>query len=383
MGKPIYLDYAATTPVDPRVATAMSACLTSEGVFANPASRSHMYGWQAEEQVELARGKVASLINCDPREVIWTSGATESDNLALKGVLETQGHQGHLITSTIEHKAVIDPASWLEAQGVEVSWLSPDEQGLITLESVKQAIRPDTKLVSIMHVNNELGTINPVAEIGELCREKGILFHVDAAQSAGRLALDVSALHVDLMSLSAHKFYGPKGVGALYVRRAIHDQLTPMVHGGGHERGLRSGTLATHQLVGMGEAAAMAVEQLDEDAARIAELRDQLWDGIKSLSGVKRNGSDSDVSCSHLNVCFSGVDGETLLLSLRELALSTGSACTSASLEPSYVLKAIGLSDAEADSSLRISLGRYTTAEDVTKAVDHINAVYEQLKEAV
>jgi len=383
MGKPIYLDYAATTPVDPRVADAMSACLTSEGVFANPASRSHIYGWQAEEQVERARGQVASLVNCDPREVIWTSGATESNNLALKGVFEAADYKGHLITSRVEHKAVIDPAIWLESRGVDVTWLSPNEDGLITLDQVQQAIKPETKLVSIMHVNNELGSVNPINEIGRLCREKGVLFHVDAAQSAGRLTLDVTDSQIDLISLSAHKFYGPKGIGALYVRRAIHKLLLPMIHGGGQERGLRSGTLPTHQIVGMGEAAQLAKELGENEAIAIASLRDQLWDGIKSLPGVRRNGSSASVACGHLNVCFSGVDGETLLLSLRELAISTGSACTSASLEPSYVLKAIGLSDSDADSSVRISLGRYTTADDVIAAIEHINTVYGQLKSAV
>lgn len=379
MQQPIYLDYAATTPVDARVAEAMGRCLTRDGIFANPASRSHIYGWQAEEQVEIARRQVADLLHCDPREVVWTSGATESDNLALKGIFEALDFKGHLITSTIEHKAVIDPARWLQRRGVEVTWLEPDADGVVSVSRMASALREDTRLVSLMHVNNETGVVNPVAAIGELCRRHGVLFHVDAAQSAGKLPIDVGALQVDLMSLSAHKFYGPKGVGALYVRRAIQSQLAPQIHGGGHERGMRSGTLATHQLVGMGAAADIALAEREREALVVAGLRDQLWQGIGDLPGAKRNGA-GDIAPGHLNVCFSGVDGETLLLSLRELAVSSGSACTSASVEPSYVLKAMGISDEDAHSSIRFSLGRFTTEREVNHAVSHIRKIYSELR---
>ena len=390
MAGPIYLDYAATTPVDPKVAKAMMGCLTMDGVFANPASRSHFFGWQAEEQVELARRKVAELLHCDPREVVWTSGATESNNLALKGVFENLAEQdvgavrysGHLITSSIEHKAVVDPAKWLAARGVEVTWLEPNKDGVVSQQQVKNALREDTKLVSLMHVNNEVGSLNPIEAIGQLCRERNVLLHVDAAQAAGKIDINVEALQADLLSLSAHKFYGPKGVGALYVRRRVQAQLQPLIHGGGHERGMRSGTLPTHQLVGMGVAAELALAGLDGEIQAIASLRDQLWNGIADLPRVKRNGSLEEVSPIHLNVCFAGVDGETLLLSLRELAVSSGSACTSASMEPSYVLKAMGLSDADAHSSIRLSLGRYTSAADVERAIAHIRKTVGQLQAA-
>ncbi len=382
MKAPIYLDYAATTPVDPAVAKAMMGCLTMDGIFANPASRSHIYGWQAEEQVELARRNVADLLVCDAREVVWTSGATESNNLALKGIFEAAQFQGHLVTSVIEHKAVIDPAKWLESKGVEVSWLEPNADGIITLEQVQAVLREDTRLVSLMHVNNEVGSINPIAEIGELCQSRDIIFHVDAAQSAGKLALDVAALNIDLLSLSAHKFYGPKGVGALYVRRAVQRQVNAIIHGGGHERGMRSGTLPTHQLVGLGEAAKLAASSLEEEGLRTAALRDKLWNGIAHLPNVKRNGSIEQVSPIHLNVCFGGVDGEALQLSLRELAVSSGSACTSASVEPSYVLKAMGMNDADANGSIRLSLGRFTSPEEVEKATEHICQVVQQLQAA-
>ncbi|ARN76047.1 IscS subfamily cysteine desulfurase [Oceanicoccus sagamiensis] len=382
MPLPIYLDYAATTPVDPSVAEAMAGCLTREGIFANPASRSHIYGWQAEEQVEKARRHVADLIHSDPREIAWTSGATESNNLALKGVFEAENYQGHLITSTIEHKAVIDPAKWLEQKGVKVTWLAPDADGVISAEQVKQALTEDTKLVSIMQINNETGAINPIAEIGRICRDNHVLLHVDAAQAAGKVPVDTKALQVDLMSLCAHKFYGPKGIGALYVRRPVQPQLNQQMHGGGHERGMRSGTLPTHQIVGMGEASRLAAECLAEEAPRIERLRNLLWSGIADLPGVKRNGSTEQVSPGHLNVCFSGVEGETLLLSLRELAVSTGSACTSASMEPSYVLTAMGVSNEDAHSSIRFSLGRFTTEENVSAAVAHIRTIYTQLQQA-
>ena len=383
MQLPIYLDYAATTPVDPGVASVMSNCLTMEGIFANPASRSHIYGWQAEEQVELARASVADLLACDPREVIWTSGATEANNLALKGVFEHHNHSGHLITSVIEHKAIIDPAKWVQERGVDITWLTPAADGLITVEQVRDAIRDGTRLVSIMLVNNEVGTINPIAEIGELCKQHGALLHVDAAQAAGKISLNMADLNVDLLSLSAHKFYGPKGVGALYVKRSVQQLLRAQVHGGGHERGMRSGTLATHQLVGIGEAAKIAQQGLQQEQLKVGQLRDQLWSGIADLPSVKRNGSADVVVPGHLSVCFSGVDGETLMLSLRELAVSSGSACTSASMEPSYVLKAMGLSDDDAHSSIRFSLGRYTTENEIEKAINHIRKIYGQLRQAV
>lgn len=383
MQLPIYLDYAATTPVDPDVASAMSNCLTMEGIFANPASRSHIYGWQAEEQVELARANVADLLACDPREIIWTSGATEANNLALKGIFENYSHSGHLITSVIEHKAIIDPAKWVQERGVEVSWLTPDSDGMIAVDQVRDAIREDTRLVSIMLVNNEIGTINPIADIGELCKQRGVLLHVDAAQAAGKVSLNVADLNVDLLSLSAHKFYGPKGVGALYVKRSIQQSLCAQIHGGGHERGMRSGTLATHQLVGIGEAAKIAKQNVQQEQSTLGRLRDRLWSGVADLPGVIRNGSSEDAVPGHLNICFSGVDGETLMLSLRELAVSSGSACTSASMEPSYVLKAMGLSDDDAHSSIRFSLGRYTTEDEIERAIDHIRKIYGQLRQAV
>lgn len=382
MNLPVYLDYAATTPVDPAVAKAMASCLTEDGYFANPASRSHIFGWQAEEQVENARAQVAALLAADPREIVWTSGATEANNLALKGVFEAVDFKGHLITSVIEHKAVIDPAKWLADKGVAVTWLTPDADGCISEQQVQDALRPDTRLVSLMHVNNEVGAINPIEAIGALCRARGVLLHVDAAQSAGKLNTDVGALNADLLSLSAHKFYGPKGVGLLYVRRAIARELRGQMHGGGHERGLRSGTLATHQLVGIGAAAALCTELRDTEMARIAALREQLWAGIAELPGVSRNGRAASVSPTHLNVCFSGLDGESLLLSLRDIAISSGSACTSASMAPSYVLKAMGLSDSDAHSSVRISLGRYTSEADIARAVTHIRHVVGQLSAA-
>ena len=381
--KPVYLDYAATTPVDPRVAEAMAACLTMEGSFANPASRSHIYGWQAEQKVELARTQLADLIGCDAREIVWTSGATESNNLALKGIFEKAGFEGHLLTSAIEHKAVTDPANWLQQQGVEVSYLNPDGEGVISCQDVESALRANTQLVSLMLVNNETGVINDIGNIGALCRQKGVLLHVDAAQAVGKIAININALQADLISFSAHKFYGPKGIGALYVRRAVQNKLAAVTHGGGHERGMRSGTLATHQIVGMGEAASIVAQEQVDEIARVAALRDQLWAGIADLPGVSRNGHAGNISPAHLNVCFSGVDGETLLLSLRDLAVSSGSACTSASLEPSYVLKAMGLSDADAHSSVRFSLGRFSDQQDVDRAIAHIRQVYGQLRQAV
>jgi len=377
--QPIYLDYAATTPVAPEVAEAMSGCLTLEGNFANPASRSHIYGWRAEEAVENARGELAELINADAREIVWTSGATEANNLALKGIFEALAFRGRLALPTVEHKAVLDPAQWLATRGVEVNWLAPDHTGQITAETVKAALREDTRLVSVMLVNNELGTINPIAEIAAVCRQEGCLLHVDAAQAVGKLPVDVKALDVDLLSISAHKMYGPKGIGALYVRRATEVNVAAQIHGGGHERQMRSGTLATHQCVGFGVACRLAAERLPSESVRIAQLRDRLWEGIKNLPGVRLNGHPEERVSGHLNVSFTGLDGERLLLGLRELAVSSGSACTSASLSPSYVLRAIGLDEATALASLRLSLGRYTTAAEVDRAVAHITEVTTRL----
>lgn len=381
--KPVYLDYAATTPVAPEVAERMMQCLTLEGNFANPASRSHAYGWQAEESVEEARAQVAALLNADPREIVWTSGATEANNLALKGAAAVyrQEHAsgGHIIVSAIEHKAVLDPAKWLEQQGFDVSYLQPDSTGRIAPDTLTAALRDDTFLVSIMHINNELGCINDIAALGAICRDQGSLFHVDAAQSAGKVALDMQLQPVDLLSLSAHKFYGPKGVGVLYVRRHPDVKILAQIHGGGHERGLRSGTLATHQCVGLGFAAELANQFLATEPTRIAALRDQLWQGISGLPGVQLNGHLSERSCNHLNVAFGGCDGEMLLLSLRDIAVSSGSACNSASLSPSYVLKAIGLSNELAQASIRFSLGRYTSTEDVQFAIDHIRQTVKRL----
>lgn len=364
----------------------MMQCLTLEGTFANPASRSHLYGWQAEELVEEARGQVAALIGADPREIVWTSGATEANNLALKGAAEAyraeHPHGGHIVISVIEHKAVLDPVAWLETQGFSVTRVAPNSEGIVTSESLAAALATDTFLVSVMLVNNELGSINDVAAMASLCRQKNILFHVDAAQAAGKMAVDVNELGVDLLSLSAHKFYGPKGIGALYVRRAPHVKIVAQIHGGGHERRMRSGTLATHQCVGMGAAAQLAAEHLSTESARIAHLRDELWNGISALPGVLRNGSIANTVAGILNVAFRGCDGEALLLALRDLAISSGSACNSASMSPSYVLKAIGLSDDDAQASLRFSVGRYTTAEEIEFAIAHICSVVAKLHKA-
>lgn len=386
MRKPVYLDYAATTPVAPEVAARMAQCLTFEGAFANPASRSHVYGWQAEELVEEARAQVAQFINADPREIVWTSGATEANNLALKGIAESyraaNASGGHIVISAIEHKAVLDPASWLETQGFSVTRLLPNSAGIVTAEALAAALKADTFLVSIMQVNNELGCINDIKTLAEICAARGILFHSDAAQSAGKIALDVKDLGVDLLSLSAHKFYGPKGVGALYVKRAANVKVAAQIHGGGHERGMRSGTLATHQLVGIGAAAKLAQEHLVSDAERIKRLRDHLWQALADLPGVKRNGSSEFCVSGILNIAFGNTDGEMLLLSLRDLAISSGSACNSASMSPSYVLKAIGLSDETAQASLRFSIGRYTTAEEIEFAIEHLRSVISKLHKA-
>lgn len=385
MLKQVYLDYAATTPVDPEVAVKMGECLTFEGNFGNPASRAHFYGWRAEEAVEEARNQVAVLLSADPREIVWTSGATESNNLAIKGLMEARRPQGgHVVTSVTEHKAVADVCRYLEGKGCEVTWLVPGPDGLIQPEQVAAALREDTALVSLMHVNNEIGVVTDIASIGALCRKNGVIFHVDAAQSAGKLDLDVQRMQVDLLSVSAHKMYGPKGIGALFVRRSSDLKLAPLIHGGGHERGMRSGTLATHQVVGCGEAARISQAVMLEEQVRIKALRDRFWSGIQQLDEIYLNGALEPRVAGNLNVSFAGVDGEQLLLMLRELAVSTGSACTSASLEPSYVLKAIGISDALAHSALRFSFGRFTTDADVDFAIDKVvTTVREMRRQAV
>ena len=381
MNQPIYLDYAATTPVDPRVAEKMVACLTMDGNFANPASRSHVYGWKAEEAVENARRQVADLVGADPREIVWTSGATESDNLAIKGMAHALQARGrHLITSKIEHKAVIDCFKLLEREGFEVTWLEPGAAGVITPEQLRAALREDTVLVSLMHVNNEIGTINDIQALGEVAHAAGAVFHVDAAQSTGKLAIDLQTLPVDLMSFSAHKTYGPKGIGALFVRRGLPPKPQEQMPGGGHERGLRSGTLATHQIVGMGEAFELAGKLMKDEGARIAALHDALLKGLAGLDGVSLNGCAEQRVPHNLNLAFAGVDGELLLLALKDLALSTGSACTSAAVEPSYVLRGIGLSDELAHSSIRLSLGRFTSEQAVQRAAAIICQVVTRLR---
>ncbi len=381
MNTPVYLDNSATTPVDPRVAEKMMACLTQDGNFGNPASRSHLFGWRAEEAVEEARLQVATLIGADSREIVWTSGATEANNLALKGVAHAYRQKGrHIITSKIEHKAVLDPCKQLEKEGFEVTYLQPNEAGEITPKQVEEALREETILVSLMHGNNELGVLTDIAAIGELTRAKGVFFHVDAAQTTGKVAIDVNAMKVDLMSLTAHKTYGPKGIGALFVRRSPKVKLEAQIHGGGHERGMRSGTLATHQIVGMGEAFRIANEYMDADAKRISELRHRLWEGLQALGGVHLNGASDSRVAGVLNVGFEGVDGEVLLMSLSDVAVSSGSACTSASLEPSYVLKEIGLEDTLAHASLRLSIGRFTSQKDVDFAIETIKNAVVQLR---
>jgi cysteine desulfurase len=370
MKLPIYLDYAATTPADPRVASKMMQFLTLDGTFGNPASRSHRFGWQSEEAVDVARNQVAELVNADPREIVFTSGATESDNLAIKGAAHFHQARGkHIITSKTEHKAVLDSCEQLEREGFDVTYLTPAANGIITLDALRAALRDDTVLVSIMHVNNEIGVIQDIAAMGELCRERDILFHVDATQSVGKLPIDLSKLNVDLMSFSAHKVYGPKGIGALYVRRKPRIQIAAQIHGGGHERGMRSGTLPVHQIVGMGEAYRIAHEEREQEMARLQQLRDRLWQGLSVLDNVYLNGDLQQSSANILNVSFANVDGESLIMALKDLALSSGSACTSASLEPSYVLRALGLSDELAHSSLRFSLGRFTTEEEIDYAI--------------
>lgn len=382
MKLPIYLDYSATTPVDPRVAEKMMQCLTLDGTFGNPASRSHRYGWQAEEAVDVARNNIAELINADPREVIFTSGATESDNLAIKGAALANQHKGrHIITLTTEHKAVLDTCEQLEREGFEVTYLNPQANGLLDIQQLQQAMRDDTVLVSVMHVNNEIGVIQDIGTIGEMCRSRGILFHVDATQSVGKIPVDLGALNVDLMSFSAHKIYGPKGIGGLFVSRKPKVRVDAQIHGGGHERGMRSGTLPVHQIVGMGEAYRIARLEMAEEAGRLAALRDRLWAGIGQIKDVFLNGCEGHSAPNILNVSFANVDGESLIMTLKDLAVSSGSACTSASLEPSYVLKALGLNDDLAHSSIRFSVGRFTTEEEIEYSISLIGKSISRLRE--
>ena len=380
MNMPIYMDYSATTPVDPRVAEKMIPYITEH--FGNPASRSHPYGWEAEDAVESARGHVAALVNADPREIVFTSGATESNNLAIKGVAQFYHDKGkHIITVKTEHKAVLDTCRELERQGFEVTYLDVLENGLLDLDAFKAAIRPDTILASVMHVNNEIGVIQDIATLGEICREKGVIFHVDAAQSTGKVEIDLSKLKVDLMSFSAHKTYGPKGIGALYVRRKPRIRLEAQMHGGGHERGMRSGTLATHQIAGMGEAFRIAKEDMVADNARIGALRDRLWAGFQNMEEVHLNGDMVQRIPHNLNVSFNFVEGESLMMAIKDVAVSSGSACTSASLEPSYVLRALGRSDELAHSSIRFTVGRFTTEAEVDTVIALMQAKIAKLRE--
>ena len=379
---PIYLDYSATTPVDPRVAEKMCTYLTPQGEFGNPASRSHVFGWHADEAVEEARANVAALVNADPREIIWTSGATESDNLAIKGAAHYYQKQGkHIVTLKTEHKAVLDSCRQLEREGFEVTYLDPEPTGLLDLDKFKSALRDDTVLVSVMHVNNEIGVIQDIAAIGEICRERKIIFHVDAAQSPGKVDIDLEKQKVDLMSFSAHKIYGPKGIGALYVRRKPRVRLEAQMHGGGHERGLRSGTLATHQIVGMGEAFRLAKEEMAADNERLLKLRNRLVDGFKDIEEVYINGDLEQRIAGNLNISFNFVEGESLIMALKDLAVSSGSACTSASLEPSYVLRALGRNDELAHSSIRFTIGRFTTEEEIDYTIDLVKGKIDKLRD--
>jgi len=380
MKLPIYMDYSATTPVDPRVASMMIPYLTEK--FGNPASSSHAFGWEAEAAVELAREQVAALVNCDPKEIVWTSGATESNNLAIKGAAHFyQGKGKHIITMRIEHKAVIDTVRELEREGFSATYLDPEPNGLLDLDKFKAALRPDTVLVSVMLVNNEIGVIQDIAAIGEICRDKGILFHVDAAQATGKVAIDLQQLKVDMMSFSAHKTYGPKGIGALYVRRKPRVRLEAQMHGGGHERGMRSGTLPTHQIVGMGEAFRIAQEEMAQENERIRMLRDRLLNGLMAIEEVHINGDMEQRVPHNLNLSFSFVEGESLMMAVKDVAVSSGSACTSASLEPSYVLRALGRSDELAHSSIRFSIGRFTTVEEVDYAIELLKNKIGKLRE--
>ena len=379
---PTYMDYSATTPVDKRVAEKMAKYLTMEGDFGNPASRSHYYGWQAEKAVDEARSQVASLVGADPREIVWTSGATESNNLAIKGIANFYHKRGkHIITLKTEHKAVLDTCRQLEREGFEITYLEPLSNGLLDISVFKDAIREDTILASIMHVNNEIGVIQDIQSIGDICREHKIFFHVDAAQSAGKISIDLTSLPVDLMSFSAHKIYGPKGMGALYVSRKPRVRLEAQIHGGGHERGMRSGTLATHQIVGMGEAFAIAKAEMLEEGKKIMQLRDRLLEGFSDMEEVVINGDIEQRVPGNLNISFNYVEGESLMMAISDVAVSSGSACTSASLEPSYVLRALGLSDELAHSSIRFSIGRYTTEKDVDDAIRLVREKVEKLRD--
>ena len=379
---PIYYDYSATTPVDERVAAAMMQHLTRDGDFGNAASRSHAFGWAAEDAIEQSRGHVAALINADAKEIVWTSGATESNNLAIKGVAHFYSKKGkHIVTSKTEHKAVLDTCRQLEREGFEVTYLDPEANGLIDFNKLQAALKDDTILVSLMHVNNEIGVIQDIAAIGELCRDKGILFHVDAAQSAGKVHIDLEQMKVDLMSFSAHKIYGPKGIGALYVRRKPRVRIEAQMHGGGHERGMRSGTLATHQIVGMGEAFRIAKQDMDIENARIKKLRDKLYNGLKDIEEVYVNGDMQHRIAGNLNISFNYVEGESLIMALKDVAVSSGSACTSASLEPSYVLRAIGRPDELAHSSLRFTLGRYSTEDEVDYTIQLVKNAVAKLRD--
>ena len=377
-----YFDYASTTPVDPRVADKMYECLKLDGNFGNPASRSHEFGWKAEEAVERARMQVASLVNADTREIVWTSGATESDNLAIKGAARFYKDRGnHIITSKIEHKAVLDPCRQLEREGFEVTYLDPNEDGIITLDMLKKHIKDETILVSLMHINNELGSVTDIEEIGNFTRENNIIFHVDAAQSTGKVNIDLSNLNVDLMSFSGHKTYGPKGVGALYVRRKPRIRLEALIHGGGHERGFRSGTLATHQIVGMGEAFKIAQDEMEQDNKHIKKLSDIFYKEISEIEEIFLNGNKKNKVPNITNVSFAYIEGESLIMALQDVAVSSGSACTSASLEPSYVLRALGRPDELAHSSIRFSFGRFTTEEEVRSVAETTKKVVAQLRE--
>ena len=382
MNFPIYLDYSATTPVDPRVAEKMCACLTPDGIFGNPASRSHAFGWAAEQLVDEARANVAALVGADPKEIVWTSGATESNNLAIKGAAHFYQKQGkHIITVKTEHKAVLDTCRQLEREGYEVSYLDVQENGLLDPEVFEAAIRPDTIVASVMHVNNEIGVIQDIAALGAICRERKVVFHVDAAQSPGKVPINLAELPVDLMSFSAHKIYGPKGIGALFVRRKPRVRIEAQMHGGGHERGMRSGTLATHQIVGMGEAFRIAREEMAEENVRIMALRNRLYDGLKGMEEVYVNGDLDHRIPGNLNISFNYVEGESLMMALKDMAVSSGSACTSASLEPSYVLRALGREDELAHSSLRFTLGRFTTQEEIDHVLSQVRTQVNRLRD--
>ena len=378
---PIYLDYSATTPVDERVAKKMAECLTKEGTFGNPASRSHPYGWDSEKLIDEARVNVANLLGADKREIIWTSGATESDNLGIKGAANFYKERGnHLITLSTEHKAVLDTMRFLESEGFEVTYLDPKDNGLLDIDELKKAIRPTTILISVMHVNNEIGVIQDLESIGKICKENKIVFHVDAAQSPGKVEIDVNKFNIDLCALSAHKAYGPKGIGALYVRRKPRIRIQPQMHGGGHERGFRSGTLPTHQIVGMGEAFKYAKLEMEQDNKKIKALRDILWDGLKDMEEIYLNGDLEQRIPGNLNISFNFVEGESLIMAIKDIAVSSGSACTSASLEPSYVLRALGREDELAHSSIRMTIGKYTTAEEIKHTIDLLKKSVDKLR---